>query len=79
LRTQALDWLRADLALWSKRAEGDDPRDRAAVQEQLKHWQTDADLAGLRDRGALGKLLAEEQKEWRHLWDDVSAVLKRAS
>jgi hypothetical protein len=79
LRKQALDWLRADLALWSKRAGGDDPNDRAGVQKQLEHWQTDPDLAGVRDKDALGKLLADEQKAWRKLWDDVSAVLKRAS
>jgi serine/threonine-protein kinase len=79
LRQQAGDWLRADLALWTKKADNADPKAREAVQQQMKHWQTDADLAGVRDNDALAKLPAGEQEAWRKLWDDVSAVLKRAS
>src|SRR5262249_25125684 len=39
LRSQALDWLRADLAAWTKLA--DDPKARPTVQRTLRHWQTD--------------------------------------
>jgi serine/threonine-protein kinase len=79
LRQRAREWLRADLALWAKQADNDNPKAREAVQQQLKHWQTDADLAGVRDKDALAKLPGEEQEAWRKLWGDVSAVLKRAS
>jgi hypothetical protein len=79
LRQRALEWLRADLALWTKLAENDNPKARDAVQQTLKHWQTDADLACLRDKDALEKLPEAERDEWRKLWDDVAAVLKRAS
>jgi serine/threonine-protein kinase len=79
LRQQSLEWLRADLALWTKLAENDNPKARETVQQKMKHWQTDADLAGVRDKDALAKLPAEEQEAWRQLWDDLSAVLKRAS
>ena len=79
LRKQALDWLRSDLALWARLAESEKPEERASVQKTLKHWQTDADLAGIRDQEALAKLPQSERDDWRKLWEEVSAVLKRAS
>src|SRR5262249_22758825 len=48
LRGEALAWLRADLAEWSKEAQRQTPESRAAVRKQMEHWQTDDDLAGLR-------------------------------
>jgi tetratricopeptide (TPR) repeat protein/tRNA A-37 threonylcarbamoyl transferase component Bud32 len=78
LRQQALDWLRADLVLRSKQLASGQPADRAAVQQALRHWQQDSDLAGLRDQEALAKLSAQEQKACTHLWADVAALLKRA-
>jgi len=44
----------------------------------LKRWQWDRDLAGIRDKAALAKLPAEEQKAFTRLWSDVAALLKRA-
>jgi tetratricopeptide (TPR) repeat protein len=77
-RGQALDWLRADLVLRCKQLETDKPADRAAVQQALRHWQKDTDLAGLRDAAALAKLPADEQKAFTQLWSDVAALLKKA-
>jgi WD40 repeat protein/tetratricopeptide (TPR) repeat protein len=77
LRKQALDWLRADLALRTKQLESGKPHDRAAVQRALKHWQQDTDLAGLRDPAALEKLPAEERAACAKLWADVAALLKK--
>jgi tetratricopeptide (TPR) repeat protein len=77
LRQQALEWLRADLAWWAGRADGADARARETIRRQMKHWQTDADLAGLRDQDALEKLSAEEREAWQKLWADVAALLKR--
>ena len=56
----------------------DKPADRTAVQQALRHWQQDADLAGIRDAAALAKLPADEQKAFSKLWADVAAVLKKA-
>ena len=78
LRRQALDWLRADLDAWGKRLDGGKPADRKRVQDQLKHWQDDTDLAGVRDAKALAKLPAAEQAAWRKLWDDVAELVKKA-
>jgi tetratricopeptide (TPR) repeat protein len=76
LRKQALEWLRADLALWTKHAETQKAEDRAKVVQSLKHWQEDPDLASVRDKEHVKKLPAEEQETWKKLWADVEAVLK---
>jgi hypothetical protein len=78
LRKQALDWLRADLALRSKQLESGQATDRAGVQRDLKHWQEDRDFAGIRDKEALEKLPEEERKAFTQLWADVAALLKKA-
>jgi serine/threonine-protein kinase len=78
LRKQALDWLRADLSLWTKRLESGQPDDRAEVQRVLRHWQKDADLVGLRDKAALAKLQPEVRAAYERLWADVAALLKKA-
>ena len=78
LRQQALDWLRADLALRTKQLESGKPDDRAEVQQALSHWQEDSDLAGLRDAAALAKLPAEERAACERFWSDVAALLKKA-
>jgi hypothetical protein len=48
------------------------------VQGIMKDWQNDSDFAGIRDRAALEKLPADEQKAFTQLWDDVAALLKKA-
>jgi tetratricopeptide (TPR) repeat protein len=74
LRRQALDWLRADLAAWAKRAQSHQPADLAEVQQTLLHWKEDTDLAGVRG-DALAKLPEAERPPWKKLWDDVDALL----
>jgi serine/threonine-protein kinase len=78
LRQQARDWLRADLVLRRKQLETGKPADRAAMQQALRHWQKDSDLAGLCDSAALAKLPAEERAACAKLWSDVAALLKKA-
>ena len=78
LRQQALNWLRADLALRAKQLETGKPADRAAFQQAMRHWQRDSDVAGIRDAAALAKLPAEERAACEKLWADVAALLKKA-
>jgi Tfp pilus assembly protein PilF len=78
LRQQALDWLRADLALRTKQLKSGSPAERTAAQQALRHWQQDGDLAGLRDATALAQLPAEERAACERLWADVAALLKKA-
>jgi tetratricopeptide (TPR) repeat protein len=78
MRTQALAWLRADLALHAKGLETGKPEDRVAVRDALREWQADSDLAGLRDAAALASLSAEEGNAFTQLWADVATLLLRA-
>jgi hypothetical protein len=73
LRKQALDWLRADLALGDKQLENSQPAGRAAVQQQMKRWQQDRDLEGIRDAAALARVPAEERAACARLWLHVAA------
>jgi tetratricopeptide (TPR) repeat protein len=78
LRKQALDWLRADLALRTRQMRNGSPGEPAQARAALVHWQTDRDLAGLRDAAALAKVPAEERAACAKLWADVAALLKTA-
>jgi hypothetical protein len=77
LRKQALDWLRADLAAWGQLLEKEPEKNRAAVLKTLRHWQEDADFAGVRG-DALAKLPEAERPPWQQLWADVEGTLKKA-
>jgi hypothetical protein len=78
LRARARDWLRADLAQWSKPHEpatGAVPRE---VRSQLARWRTDPDLACVRAPEALAKLPNSERESWDSLWATVGALLANA-
>jgi tetratricopeptide (TPR) repeat protein len=69
LRRQALAWLRADLAAWTRLQQGG----KASGWPQ-RIWQTDAALASVRDRAPLEKLPQEERTQWQRLWADVAVL-----
>jgi eukaryotic-like serine/threonine-protein kinase len=77
-RQQALDWLRADLASWSKLLADDKNRGAAAVQQVMTGWQNSPETRCVRDKDSLSKLAENERKKWQELWDDVAELLKRA-
>jgi tetratricopeptide (TPR) repeat protein len=77
LRGQARQWLRADLAAYRKALAGNSAKDRDLVRVSLRNWQTDPDLAGLRDPAELNDLPADEQKDTLALWAEVKVVLNR--
>jgi tetratricopeptide (TPR) repeat protein len=74
-RQQALQWLRADLALRTSQLESN----KQEVAQALRHWQQDPDLAGVRDESALARLPEVERQAWQKLWADVAATLARAT
>jgi tetratricopeptide (TPR) repeat protein len=76
-RQQAVAWLRADLAAWTKCLDKNTPADRAAVQRQMEHWQKNADLAGIREEVAIANLPRAEREACRKLWTDVAGLSKR--
>ncbi|MFI5457815.1 MAG: tetratricopeptide repeat protein [Isosphaerales bacterium] len=75
-RNQALAWLKADLAYWTKQAETGTPAAKALVNQTLQHWKADTDLAGIRDEDALKTLAEEDRKTCRTLWVEVDRILK---
>ena len=75
LRQQARDWLAADLALWTRKAEETMARDQ--VRQRLQHWLNDPDLAGIRDPQALARLPETEGEACRQLWAAVGAVHRK--
>ena len=77
-RKQAIDWLKADLAFWTRQVEAGPQQARAAVVQTLQHWKADTDLAGIREESDLAKLPEDERKACRALWAEVEGVLKRA-
>ena len=79
LREQALDWLRADLALRTKQLGTGNPADRAAVQAAVRHWQQDIELASLRDTESLTRLPTEKREAFTQLWADVAVLSKKAA
>jgi serine/threonine-protein kinase len=78
LRQLALDWLRADLAAWTKTL-ARSARSAEPVRLALTSWQRDTDLAGVRDDDQLAKLPHAERQTWQQFWADVDALLQLAA
>jgi serine/threonine protein kinase len=78
LRSQALQWLRADLALYARMTVGD-PQALQTARLQLAHWHSDGDLAPVRDKDALARLPEAERDAWGQLWASVDALRQRLS
>jgi tetratricopeptide (TPR) repeat protein len=75
LRRQALDWLAADFAAWTKLA--DNASDRPRLRDTMRHWQIDPDFACIRGDEALARMPEAERAAWQKLWADVADLLKR--
>jgi WD40 repeat protein/serine/threonine protein kinase len=77
LRRKALNWLKAELAVWGKQLESGPPEDRPFIMLTLQHWQKDPDLAGIRDSALIAKLPLDEQSSLAMFWGDVQALLTK--
>ena len=75
-RTQALEWLTAELAAWTTHFEKN-PQSGPSLVKTLRQWQADTDLARIRDEPALVGLPVEEQSAWRQFWTRVAALEAR--
>jgi hypothetical protein len=74
-RMRALEWLRAQLEMWTQRSESN--RLRARARQQLGYWRYDPKLAGVRDPALLSRLPEEEHTLWQGFWKDVDALLNK--
>jgi tetratricopeptide (TPR) repeat protein len=77
LRQQALEWLKDELA-HRPQFQGGTVKSIVAVAQTMLLWQSEPDLAGVRDEPALAKLPKAEQEAWHHFWADVAKQLKEA-
>jgi serine/threonine-protein kinase len=75
MRQQALAWLRADLAAWTKLA--DNTKEHTRIRRTLQHRLQDTDLASVRDPKEVVKLPSEEQEAWKKLWADTAELLEK--
>jgi tetratricopeptide (TPR) repeat protein len=78
LRRQARDWLRKDLTWWARKLENGTAQARHSAGQRLQHWQSDPDLASVRDRDGLARLPDEEREQWERLWSEVDELLRSA-
>jgi len=76
-REQAREWLQADLDSKVASAAGSPPPVRQLIEQELASWQTDSDLAGLREPDELRKLPPDEQEQFLALWRTVDVEIKR--
>jgi serine/threonine-protein kinase len=76
-RAQAIDWLRQELVWYGKTLDNRSDKKYSEVLQRLRQWQTEGELAELREPGALNKLPADERKRCLELWAEVRAVLAR--
>ena len=74
MRRLALEWLRADFALWQQRAKEGPATQRQAVLASLNHWLTHDDLTGVREDKALRELPPVGRADWKQFWEDVAAL-----
>jgi serine/threonine-protein kinase len=77
LRTEARQWLLADLAILRKFAQSDLPAQRNQALDRLAQWKGDPDLASVRDDKELAQLPAAERHAWQQFWADVEQLLTR--
>jgi serine/threonine protein kinase/Flp pilus assembly protein TadD len=75
-RQQALEWLQADLKLWSQRYNKEGAGAAPAVIQALQRWRHHLQFAGVRGV-ALDTLPRGERVEWGQFWADVDALLQR--
>jgi tetratricopeptide (TPR) repeat protein len=75
LRQLALVWLRAGLTDLAQMLDAD-PRLTGTVRVELEGWQTNPDLASVRDGEAFAQLPEGERQDWQTLWADVAHLLE---
>jgi hypothetical protein len=79
LRGKSLTWLRADLAAWTKMADSGKTAERQMAQQNMRHWQRDPDLSGVRHPWSLLRMPTDERRQWQQLWADVDALCRKVA
>jgi serine/threonine-protein kinase len=77
LRRQGLEWLRGEFSAHEVKLQSGSASARSDVLRHLQHWQSDRDLASVRNEADRNKLPPDECSAWAALWSDVAAAMKR--
>jgi WD40 repeat protein/serine/threonine protein kinase len=77
LRAQALQWLKADLDIFTKKVQTEEIGQILLARERLPDWQKNADLASVRDGKPSAQLAPQEQAAWRVLWANADRLIKQ--
>jgi len=77
LRQQAMDWLRADLASWTKQLADARPEQRAGVRSAIGHWHNETRSNVVLRPKDLATFGADEQEAWKKLWEDVDELHRK--
>jgi hypothetical protein len=78
-RKQAIHWLLYELQAYGERLPASNPRERQSIQEQLRLWQSEPALAGLRETASIARLSADVQESCKQIWGEVKALLAKAA
>jgi tetratricopeptide (TPR) repeat protein len=78
LRSQALDWLKAEREARARSLDEGGPEARSSIAQIFQQWKASTVLAVCRDPEALSKLPQEERQAWQAFWREVDDLLKRA-
>lgn len=76
LRGQARAWLHAEFAALKRQLESGDSDRIAEAIRQLRHWQSDEDLAAIRSEKELRRFPADERDQWIALWAEIESLLR---
>lgn len=78
-RAQARAWLREDLSVRVRALDRDFNKYRDQAHQALTKWQSESELAGIREAIELEKMSAGEKAECQELWAKVHAVIDSTS
>jgi serine/threonine-protein kinase len=74
-RDKALEWLSADLVIRRKQIQSGKSDQARDARAKLRYWQTDPDLAGVRETGALAAMPESKRSKWQNLWRSVAGLV----
>jgi tetratricopeptide (TPR) repeat protein len=77
LRGQALEWLRSELAAWTKLLSEKGPT-KIPIDRRLQQWRSDPNLTAVRKSDELDRLPAGERKLWQEFWANVETLIQQA-
>ena len=77
LRSQGLDWLKAELVEWKKLFDTTPPNARHTIRLGLEQLHGNPEFACTRETAVLEQLTDDERDAWKEFWNEVEALMKQ--